>query len=238
MELRPGYATLGFLGRADGRCDYAGGEEVLLYSIWIGPGAFDHFCEAVCGGRSAGFRAFQTDGYNCRSFLSDAREESILHRLDALLSEGADPLNRLLLESHLLELISINMEKLLCGDCRRGGLEALTRTDRAQLDHAREILLRRLDHPPSLVELSRMLHMNDCKLKRAFKAYHGQTVYEFVRGQRLERAFSLLERGGCNVSEAAFAVGYTNVSHFSEAFCRQFGVLPRALCKTGRSHTR
>lgn len=72
---------------------------------------------------------------------------------------------------------------------------------------------------------------NDCKLKRTFKQYYGKTVYEFIREQRLEKAFSLLERGGCNVSESAFAVGYTNVSHFSKAFQQKFGIAPRILIK-------
>lgn len=52
-----------------------------------------------------------------------------------------------------------------------------------------------------------MIHMNDCKLKRSFKQYFRKTVYEYIREQRLEKAFSLLERGLYNVSESAFAVG-------------------------------
>jgi len=49
--------------------------------------------------------------------------------------------------------------------------------------------------------------------------------------QRLEKAFALLEQGEHNVSESAFAVGYTNVSHFSEAFQKRFGILPRVLIR-------
>ncbi|MEW9054080.1 MAG: helix-turn-helix domain-containing protein [Neobacillus sp.] len=52
-----------------------------------------------------------------------------------------------------------------------------------------------------------------------------------MREQRFDKAFSLLEDGEHNVSETAFAVGYTNVSHFSKTFKERFGITPRDLCK-------
>ena len=76
-----------------------------------------------------------------------------------------------------------------------------------------------------------MIQMNDCKLKRSFKQYFGKTVYEYIREQRMEKAFSLLHQEDYNVSQTAFAVGYTNVSHFSEAFKNKFGILPKDLRK-------
>ena len=94
---------------------------------------------------------------------------------------------------------------------------------------AREILLHRLICPPSLLELSRMIQMNDFKMKRLFKQYYGKTIYQYVREERLEKAFSLLQDGQHNVSQTAFAVGYTNISHFSEAFHSYFGVFPHML---------
>ena len=47
-----------------------------------------------------------------------------------------------------------------------------------------------------------------------------------------KKHFALLEQGGHNVSESAFAVGYTNVrSHFSESFHKKFGILPREMIR-------
>jgi AraC-like DNA-binding protein len=43
---------------------------------------------------------------------------------------------------------------------------------------------------------------------------------------RLERAAHLLRSGRCNVTEAAMAVGYTSLSHFSKAFWETFGCCP------------
>src|SRR5699024_6474896 len=141
-----------------------------------------------------------------------------------------DSLNKLLLESHILELMSINIERLACRDCSKN-LNQISKTDMDTLIYAREILLNRLESPPTLLELSRIIHMNDCKLKHSFKQYFRKTVYEFIREQRYDKAFSLLEGGEYNVSQAAFAVGYTNVSHFSKSFKERFGISPRDLCK-------
>lgn len=47
----------------------------------------------------------------------------------------------------------------------------------------------------------------------------------------MERAFSLIQDGRHNVSQTAVAVGYTNISHFSDAFRAYFGVSPHMLVK-------
>lgn len=231
VELRPGYSSLGFLGEACSQSEYISGEEVQLYSIWVSPYTFDGFCEAVCGKSNIGFHSFQKDTYSCCGFKSDVREESIINKLDMCFIKEANQINRLLLESYVLELLSINIERLICIDSSRDYKSQLSRADMDSLAYAREILLNRLDSPPTLLELSRIIHMNDCKLKRSFKQYFGKTVYEFIREQRLEKAFALLEQGKHNVSESAFAVGYTNVSHFSEAFQKKFGIPPRLLIR-------
>jgi AraC-like DNA-binding protein len=231
VELRPGYASLGFLGQTTGYSEYDSGEEIQLYSIWVSPDAFNDFCESVRGNRNMGFQSFQQDAYYRCDFKSDVREENIMNKLDRCFMQTGDCLNKLLVESYLLEIMSLNIERLFCTNSAGNQTNHLTRSDMEQLIYAREILLNRLVSPPSLLELSHIIHMNDCKLKRTFKQCFGKTVYEFIREQRLEKAFTLLHHEEHNVSEAAFAVGYTNVSHFSEAFKKKYGFTPRALCK-------
>jgi AraC-like DNA-binding protein len=229
IELRSGYSSLGFLGQVTGHSEYDSENEVQLYSIWVSPNAFDNFCEAVCGKSGIGFHSFLNDECYYSNFKSDAREECIVNRLDSLFTNSSDNLNRLLLESCILELLSINIERLLCRSDCKNQLYKISKTDMERLSYAKEILLNQLASPPTLLELSRMIQMNDCKLKRSFKQCFGKTVYEYVREQRLEKAFALMSQENYNVSETAFAVGYTNVSHFSEAFKKRFGTTPKAL---------
>ncbi len=231
VELRPGYSLIGFMDSVCSHSKYDQGEAVQLYSVWATPRAFDGFCEAVSGRTDVCFRDFQDKAYTYHSYRSDVREESVLKKLDTCLIDERDSINRLLAESCVLELLSINLERLLCCSCAKWPECGLSKTEIESLKYAREILLDRLESPPSLYELSRLVQINNCKLKKGFKSVFGKTVYEYVREQRLEKAFSLLETGRCNVSEAAFTVGYTNISHFSEAFQKRFGIPPRIVKK-------
>ena len=57
------------------------------------------------------------------------------------------------------------------------------------------------------------------------------TISAHLRQARLQRAAELLRGGGANVTEAAMAVGYSSLSHFSKAFAEAFGCCP---CLYGR----
>ncbi len=103
------------------------------------------------------------------------------------------------------------------------------------MEQAREILLTRLENPPTLTELSRIVGTNECTLKRGFKETFGCTVYNFVQENRLEKAYQLITGCGYNVSESAFAVGYSNLSHFSKVFKIKFGISPGKIARKTQS---
>ena len=64
-------------------------------------------------------------------------------------------------------------------------------------------------------------------LHRLF-ALTGQSLLEYAKAQRLERARRMLARGDCrmNIAEIAQDVGFYDSSHFNKAFKRRFGVAP------------
>ncbi|MFN7139776.1 MAG: helix-turn-helix transcriptional regulator [Limisphaerales bacterium] len=88
------------------------------------------------------------------------------------------------------------------------------------------ILKRNLAEPPSLEEIGREVGCSHFYLSRTFSTETGQTIPQFLRNLRLERAAELLSRGECNVTEAALEVGYSSLSHFSQAFHQTFGCCP------------
>ena len=49
---------------------------------------------------------------------------------------------------------------------------------------------------------------------------------QWLRRARLEKAAELLASAKCNVTEAAFEVGYSSLSHFSQAFHEMYGCCP------------
>ena len=52
------------------------------------------------------------------------------------------------------------------------------------------------------------------------------TIPQYTRQLRMERAAELLKSGKFNVTEAALEVGYSSLSHFSQAFHYMFGCCP------------
>ncbi|MGE3313347.1 MAG: helix-turn-helix transcriptional regulator [Limisphaerales bacterium] len=88
------------------------------------------------------------------------------------------------------------------------------------------LLRERLAEPPSLEELGRLVGCSPYYLSRTFSAEVGLTIQQFLRQVRLERAAELLRSGRFNVTEAAMEVGYSSLSHFSQAFHEHFGCCP------------
>ena len=78
----------------------------------------------------------------------------------------------------------------------------------------------------SVEELASQLKLSRSQLYRKIKAITGQTVNEFIRKIRLERAKQILDSGRGNISEACFSVGFSSPSYFSKCFKAHFGILP------------
>ena len=112
----------------------------------------------------------------------------------------------------------------------------VSRTDRIAIAAAKRILEERYAHPPTYPELAREVCMSESKLSRGFREMYGTTIHSYVVSLRLEAALRLFREGDVGVSEVACWVGYSSPSHFSEAFKKRFGILPkeaRASCSLG-----
>ena len=101
------------------------------------------------------------------------------------------------------------------------------RRDVRKVHEARDLVDDRLDDLPSLSDIARAVGMSTTALKRAYRTVFGIPVYEYARNERLRQAWALLAEGDLSVGEVAERVGYQSLSHFSAAFKRQFGLLPR-----------
>jgi AraC-like DNA-binding protein len=55
---------------------------------------------------------------------------------------------------------------------------------------------------------------------------YGMGLYEYFQKNRMQKARSLLLAENISVKEVGVKVGYTNLSNFSLAFKKEFGVLP------------
>lgn len=100
------------------------------------------------------------------------------------------------------------------------------RVARERVERVVAILQAELAQPPDLEELGRRVGCSAWYLSRTFSAEMGMTLPQYLRRLRLERAAELLRTGRYNVTEAALAVGYSSLSHFSQAFREHFGCCP------------
>jgi AraC-like DNA-binding protein len=95
-----------------------------------------------------------------------------------------------------------------------------------RVDQVRFLLSQNLAAPPSLEELGKKIGCSHFYLSRIFSAQTGQTITQYLRQLRLERAAELLRAREHNVTEVALEVGYNSLSHFSAAFQETFGCCP------------
>ena len=82
------------------------------------------------------------------------------------------------------------------------------------------------DSDLSVELLAAELNLSRSQLYRKIKTLTGQTVNEFLRKIRLQRAKQLLESGSANVSEVCYKVGFSSPSYFTKCFKAHFGMLP------------
>jgi AraC-like DNA-binding protein len=104
---------------------------------------------------------------------------------------------------------------------------------RATLAKVKRVIRARLDDPDlTLTEIAGECHISLGYLHSLFRE-DGRTAWEHLKGERLQRARNLLESPaeGTTVTDVALACGFSNMSQFSTAFGRAFGICPRDILR-------
>lgn len=140
-------------------------------------------------------------------------------RLERLLAD--ESASALLVHSASLEFLAWHLKSFN----PRDHSEQISKREQKQLLAARERLLMDLSAPPTIEQLARETGLNQLKLKRGFKALFDVSIYALFQRERMGKARLLLKQHG--VTDTASILGYSNISHFSAAFRKQYGVLPR-----------
>lgn len=82
---------------------------------------------------------------------------------------------------------------------------------------------------PSIQQLAKMVSISESKLKKDFKTMYGYPIYEYYQKARMQAAQDKLLTRKYSVKEVAMELGYANLSNFTIAFKKEFGVLPSQL---------
>ena len=172
------------------------------------------FLPLVPGGQPAVFATYK---------LSPALKTLLYQLVHCPYREAVRPIYR---QGKLLELLSAYTDELLDRQTVAGGYPGLSRQDIASIHKAKQFLDQHFVAPPTLAGLSKIICLNEFKLKNGFKQLFGQTVHAYVISKKLELARHLFEEQQLNVGEAAAYIGYANASYFTAAFRKKFGVSP------------
>lgn len=131
------------------------------------------------------------------------------------------------MEGKLLEFLAVYLNEMIYEETiLSSNYSSLSRQDIKSIYDAKNFLDQSFVAPPTLAALSRIICLNEFKLKKGFKQLFGQTVHTYVVDKRLELAKQLFEEKHLNVGEAASHIGYANASYFALAFRKKFGISP------------
>ena len=133
---------------------------------------------------------------------------------------------QLFLEGKAMELIAYKLEQFESDPVKTKRPPVLRSDDVERIHYARDLLIKDIENPPDLIELARSVGLSRSKLHHNFRAVYGITPFDYLRNRRLEKARIFLNEGNMDVTEVAYSVGYSSLSHFTKVFKQYFGMLP------------
>ena len=88
-------------------------------------------------------------------------------------------------------------------------------------------LQQHLEDKLMLDDIAICMGSNRSSLAATFKQVMGQSVFEWLREQRMLKAKSLLVNSKMTIQQIAFEVGYEYSANFANTYKRQFNITPR-----------
>ena len=96
-----------------------------------------------------------------------------------------------------------------------------------KIKQAKDITIENMINPPRANELASMVGLSVHKLTMGFRDLYGDTVYSFLQSYKMDYARKMLQKSDMKINDIAYAIGYSNPSHFIEAFKKKYGITPK-----------
>lgn len=227
FSLAAGQGSLGFALKQKGSMEFRGKQRITVVDLIMEPMMLSNFIDSqqihipnqlkqIINGK---FNSFYAQNFEMTSAMKMAVQQILNCPYQGLTKQ-------LYLESKGLEILAYYNDLLLQNPTSSGQLISLKPDDISRIYYAKEILFKNFQNPPSLIELSKLVGLNDYKLKAGFREYFGNTVFGCLHDYRMEEAKKLLETKKLNIKHIARSVGYASETSFSSAFRKKFGVSP------------
>ncbi len=133
--------------------------------------------------------------------------------------------NNLTLHANCLTLICESL-KVVYSDSAKKELGVIPKVDLQKINLANEYINFNMVKLPTIKEIAKYVGLSESKLKKQFKIIYGKSIYQYGQYLRVKEAQRLLSTKKYNVTEVALKVGYTNITHFANAFKKYHGIKP------------
>lgn len=167
----------------------------------------------------------------------------IINQLQSLTYENS--LNSIYLESKILECIAIlineatKSENAFTNQINYGNINIganriikLTSSDIHAIQKAHDILEKNYNNPPNISTLSKMVFLNEQKLKAGFSKHYHMSIGEYTNHIKMNIAANLLSTTDLSIEEISQKVGYNYSANFSKMFKKTYGKTPLKFRKT------
>lgn len=149
-------------------------------------------------------------------------------------------LNNLYLEAKILECIAILINEvsnstenaftnqISYGTIRIGDnrIVKLTSSDIRAIQKAHDILSKNYSNPPSIEALSKMVYLNEQKLKAGFTKHYHMSIGQYTNHIKMTVAANLLSTTDLSVENIASKVGYHYSANLTKMFKKTYGKTP------------
>jgi AraC family transcriptional regulator, transcriptional activator of the genes for pyochelin and ferripyochelin receptors len=160
-----------------------------------------------------------------RSHLITPQMHQILQQILHCPYQGL--LRKMYLQGKAWDLLTLSFEPFLPKKIATSQSKLLKPSEIEKIHQAKDILLRNLNNPPSLIDLARQANVNDFALKQGFKQVFGTTVFRYLHDYRLQIARQLLVNSDLRIEEIARQVGFVNRGYFAKVFRQKFELNPK-----------
>jgi AraC-like DNA-binding protein len=192
----------------------------------------EHFYQHFFTEESPFMRSFQRD--DTINSPSPAFTAQMMPAMQAIINDMRQSpynghLKAVYLEAKAIELFLLQVKQL--DDQHLPKKTTLPARDVGSLHAIRQYMEQHYEQPLSITALARHAGINQMKLKNGFKELFNTTVFGYLSDLRMQEAKRLLQDEKMYVGEVADRIGYKHPHHFTAAFRKKFGVMPRDLRK-------
>ncbi|MET3029296.1 AraC family transcriptional regulator [Flavobacterium sp. UW10123] len=149
--------------------------------------------------------------------------------LEIIESDVPDTLADFFFKIKAEELICLTLKELLKRE--KTTLHVLNEIDVQKIYEVRDAILNEIHVPPVIKNLASQIGMSESKFKRLFKQIFGNSFFSYYQKLRMKEASRLLKENKMSVSEVGYALGFSNLSHFTKVFEEHNGTKPKAFQK-------